>query len=68
MLKGVKTVKDKSAICFALCGFDGGRLAKLADYAIIIPSENFRQAEDVHLVTLYLVSLMVKERLKEQKP
>jgi D-sedoheptulose 7-phosphate isomerase len=64
VIKGVETAKSKNAICFGLCGFNGGQLAKLADEAIIIPGQNIQQAEDVHLVILHLVALLVKERLK----
>jgi D-sedoheptulose 7-phosphate isomerase len=65
VLKGVSVAKGRGALCFALCGFDGGKLSRLADHAIIIPGENIQQAEDVHLIALHLVFLMVRERLHE---
>ena len=64
VLKGVNVAKDKGAVCFGLCGFHGGKLAKLANHAIIISGENIQQAEDFHLIVLHLVFLMVAERLR----
>ncbi len=65
VLQAVEVAKEGGAICFSLCGFDGGQLARLADYAIIIPAEHIQQVEDIHLLILHLVSLLVKSRLEE---
>ncbi len=67
VLRAVEVAKEIGATCFGLCGFDGGQLARLADYAIIIPAEHIQQVEDIHLLILHLVSLLVKERLEERQ-
>lgn len=67
VLRGIEVAKQGGASCFALCGFDGGRLAKLADHAIVISARHIKQIEDIHLVTLHIVSLLVKEKLKSQE-
>jgi len=65
VLRAVEVAKESGATCFGLCGFDGGQLARLAHYAVIIPAENIQQVEDIHLLILHSVSLLVKERLGE---
>jgi D-sedoheptulose 7-phosphate isomerase len=51
--------------CIALLGFDGGALAKLVDYAVIIetPIGEYGPVEDVHLSICHQVSALVKNRL-----
>ncbi|MBA7596361.1 Phosphoheptose isomerase [subsurface metagenome] len=65
VLRAVEAAKEGGATCFGLCGFDGGQLARLAHYAVVIPAENIQQVEDIHLLILHSVSLLVKERLEE---
>jgi D-sedoheptulose 7-phosphate isomerase len=65
VLRAVEVAKEGGATCYGLCGFDGGQLAQLAHYAIVIPAEHIQQVEDIHLLILHSISLLVKERLEQ---
>ena len=65
VLRAVEVAKESGATCFALCGFDGGQLARLAHHAIVIPAKHIQQVEDIHLLILHSASLLVKQRLGE---
>ena len=56
-LAGVKTV--------GVTGMGGGKLAGLADIAIIVPSNNMQQIEDVHLVITHLVYTCLHREIGE---
>jgi D-sedoheptulose 7-phosphate isomerase len=49
------------------CGRPGGRLAQLADHAVIIPSDRIGQQEDGHLILNHALAFALRARL-EQEP
>lgn len=59
----VGVVSNKQSTTIALTGFDGGRLAQVADISIHVPTESMQQAEDVHMVILHMLFLGLKHRI-----
>lgn len=49
-----------------LCGFSGGRLAKLADIAYIVPSDDMQKVEDVHVIMVHMIMQAVYRTLHER--
>lgn len=50
----------------ALTGFAGGKIARLADLHINVPSDNFGLIEDMHLSINHMVSQILKTRLSAE--
>lgn len=61
VLRAVELAKEVGAFTVGLTGYDGGRLAKLADRAIIVPSDNMQKIEDVHLVICHLIYVCLRD-------
>ncbi len=53
ILNAVRKAKTMSLAVVGLTGFDGGELAKLADYPIIVPSKDMRTVESAHSFILH---------------
>jgi len=49
-----------------LCGFSGGRLAELADIALIVNSNDMQKIEDVHVITVHMIMQAVYNALHEK--
>jgi len=61
VLRAVELAKQVGAATVGLTGCDGGRLARTADCAIIVPSRNMQQIEDVHLVICHLIYVCLRD-------
>lgn len=59
----VGVASNKQTTTIGLTGFDGGRLAQVADISIHVPTESMQQAEDVHMVILHMLFLGLKHRI-----
>jgi D-sedoheptulose 7-phosphate isomerase len=45
-------------------GFGGGKLAKLSDISIVVPSDGYGPVEDVHMILDHMMTGYLHERLK----
>ncbi|MDD3363441.1 MAG: HAD-IIIA family hydrolase [Syntrophomonas sp.] len=57
--KGVKT--------FALTGYNGGQLKKIASNSMVVPVNDMQKVEDVHLMLNHLMMQIIKEWLEGDK-
>ena len=62
VLRAIELAKATGAATVGLTGYDGGQLAKIADRAIIVPSDNMQKIEDVHLVICHLIYVCLRDR------
>jgi D-sedoheptulose 7-phosphate isomerase len=64
VLNGIIFAKGKSCITVAITGnyngMEGGKLAKIADLALIIPSTSMERIEDVQLIVNHIIKEAVK--------
>lgn len=65
VLRAVELAREVGAATVALTGYDGGRLAQLADRSIIVRSDNMQKIEDVHLVICHLIYVCLRDREQE---
>ncbi len=62
VLRAVEKANEMGAITIGWSGFDGGKLAGLAQKSIVVASDNMQRIEDVHLMLGHLVfSCMMQE-------
>ena len=50
VLNGIEVANDAGAITIGFCGYDGGKLKGMVDYAVHVPSNVMAMVEDVHLM------------------
>jgi D-sedoheptulose 7-phosphate isomerase len=55
VLRGLQAGKDKKAITVALLGRDGGKAAKLADHAIIVPGNVTSLIQEMHILIVHIL-------------
>lgn len=60
----VETAKTMGLKVVGLAGFGGGKLAKLADVAFVVPSEDYGPIEDVHMILDHMLTAYFYEKLK----
>ena len=50
ILTAVETAKEIGGTTLGLTGFHGGKLAKIVDHALVIPSDSIEMVEDLHMM------------------
>jgi len=63
VINGIEAAKKKGAITVGLSGFKGGVLAQVADYNIVVASNDMQHIEDVHLILGHLIFRYVLEEI-----
>lgn len=63
ILAAVEAAHDCGAVTLGWSGFDGGRLAGLAQHKIVVPKHNMQMVEDSHLVIGHLIYCALRDRL-----
>ncbi len=64
ILAAARTARRSNAITLALTGKDGGKLSRLVDFTIHIPSTSIEQVEDAHLVIAHSLCVVLREQLR----
>jgi D-sedoheptulose 7-phosphate isomerase len=60
---GLKQAKKMGIRTIALCGGDGGEIAKLADMAFIVPSSVTARVQEAHITIGHIICELVEEAL-----
>ncbi|MEM3101658.1 MAG: SIS domain-containing protein [Candidatus Nitrosotenuis sp.] len=55
VLKAISYAKERGAITVGLSGFDGGRLARLADVSLIAKINDMQKSEDLHMIVVHML-------------
>jgi len=63
VLEAAKYAKKKKAKTIAFTGFNGGKIKKLSDICLIMPSDNMERVEDLHLILEHLIKLYLWEEI-----
>ena len=64
ILAAVEAAKRIGVRVVGLTGFDGGRLAKLADAALVVPSNEYGPVEDAHAVLGHIITSYLFQKIK----
>jgi D-sedoheptulose 7-phosphate isomerase len=65
VLRAVSLAHSLGATTVALTGCGGGKLAGLADHAVVVPSDNMEHIEDTHLVLTHLIKTYLRDRIAD---
>lgn len=63
ILKAVEWARQAEAVTVGLTGGSGGRLRTLADFVIVVPSNQMEQIEDVHLTLSHALCMSLRSRI-----
>ncbi|WP_324171171.1 D-sedoheptulose 7-phosphate isomerase [Sulfurimonas sp.] len=63
IINAFKVAKDKNIITVALTGRDGGEMAKMADYSIIIPSDSTPRIQESHILIGHIICDIIEKEI-----
>lgn len=63
VLRAVEVAKNKGAKTAALLGKDGGKIGKIVDYPVIVPSEVTARVQESHILLIHIMCEIIEERL-----
>jgi D-sedoheptulose 7-phosphate isomerase len=66
ILAACDTAKQLGLKIIALTGFTGGKLAKVSDIALVVPSHDYGPVEDVHMILDHILTSYLYETLRRQ--
>ena len=61
ILKAVQFARACGAFTIGWSGYQGGKLAKMVDLPIVIPSDSIEQIEDLHLMMAHMVTVSLRK-------
>lgn len=62
LVAAAKLARRRGARVVSLLGFDGGRLLRLSDEAVLIPSDQYGVIEDMHMAVAHMLTFYLKQR------
>ena len=66
VLLAAEAAHELGAHVVALTGRTGGKLARLSDYTIRVPSDSIEQVEDAHMAITHSVCVVLRARLRAE--
>ncbi len=64
IIAAIEAAKKLGVKVVGLAGFTGGKLAKMADVAFVVPSNDYGPVEDVHMILDHILTSYLYEKLK----
>ena len=68
LVKAVNFVKKRNGLTIGLTGFDGGKLKKIVDYVIRVPTDKseYGPVEDIHMIFDYIIGTYLMYTCRNQ--
>ncbi|MDO8577858.1 MAG: D-sedoheptulose 7-phosphate isomerase [Dehalococcoidales bacterium] len=63
IIKAIEAAKSRGAKTIGLSGGNGGKLAKVADLAVVVPSDNTPRIQEAHITIGHIVCELVEREL-----
>jgi D-sedoheptulose 7-phosphate isomerase len=67
IIKAIDYANNNGATTIGFCGFDGGKLKKIAKYPIHVKVDDMKITEDIHSVISHILMKMLSKALIKQK-
>ena len=69
VLRAAELARRKGAKVLALCGRDGGKLAALADTALVVPTPQTWDIQEIHITVGHILCRLVEDAIfpKDEK-
>ncbi|MEA3266503.1 MAG: phosphoheptose isomerase, partial [Candidatus Fermentibacteria bacterium] len=65
VINAFHVANQAGAVSILLSGFDGGNALKAATDAIVVPSSDMQQIEDVHMILTHIIFRCLKREIAE---
>ena len=65
VVKAVEQAKKMGLVTVAMTGWDGGKLTKIADIAIVVPSTNTARIQESHIAFAHAICEVVEDELSK---
>jgi D-sedoheptulose 7-phosphate isomerase len=65
VINAFHVANDAGAVSVLLSGFDGGKALKVVSHAIVVPSDDMQQIEDVHMILTHIIFRCLKKEIAE---
>lgn len=62
ILNAIEAANKLGALTYGLAGFDGGKLADIAQRVFVVESDSMQRIEDLHMIILHLAFAEVRRR------
>ena len=66
MLRALQTARDAGGYRVGLTGFQGGKMKKLCDLCLVVPSDNMQLIEDIHLSIAHALFTTIRQKLEDK--
>jgi D-sedoheptulose 7-phosphate isomerase len=63
VLKAIDYANQQGAITVGFCGFQGGKLVRLAHLPLLVPVEDMQKVEDIHLMIFHVAMQVLCARM-----
>ncbi|PYX94909.1 MAG: phosphoheptose isomerase [Acidobacteria bacterium] len=66
VLRALQTARDAGGYRVGLTGFQGGKMKKLCDLCLVVPSDNMQLIEDIHLSIAHALFTTIRQKLEDK--
>jgi D-sedoheptulose 7-phosphate isomerase len=66
VLKAVEFANSAGARTIGFTGFDGGKLGRMVEINLHVPSRNIEQVEDIHLMLEHIITRALRQMAQEK--
>jgi D-sedoheptulose 7-phosphate isomerase len=63
LIEAVKKAKEKKMKTIGLLGKDGGRMAKLVDFSLVVPSQKTQRIQEAHITICHILTALIEKAL-----
>jgi len=63
LIEAVKKAKEKKMKTIGLLGKDGGRMAKLVDFSLVVPSQKTQRIQEAHITICHILTSLIEKAL-----
>ncbi|MCK4385431.1 MAG: D-sedoheptulose 7-phosphate isomerase [candidate division Zixibacteria bacterium] len=63
LIKAIEKAKEKQMKTIGLLGKDGGRMVKLVDFSLVVPSQKTPRIQEVHITICHILTSLIEKAL-----
>lgn len=63
VIEAFKAARKKDVLCIGILGKDGGRLKEFSDLALVVPSNNTKTIQEMHIHLIHTICELVEQQL-----
>ena len=64
VLRAIRYASEKGGKTVGLCGFRGGKIAKIVDIPLVISNDDMQKIEDLHMIIVHMIMQALARHLK----